>query len=98
MGEGGVSPDYFLHKMQWWEVNRYLTGLHRRYRSSYESARLLQWTLACMFHDKKNGAPPSSPQDFYKFSWEEDSQQQSSSEITEQEAADLRQMMADYKW
>ena len=52
--------------MQWWEVNRYLTGLHRRYHPTYESARMLQWFLACMFNDSKKHAAPQSPQDLYK--------------------------------
>ena len=74
--------------MQWWEVNRYLTGLHRRYHSHYEAARLLQWTLACMFRGKDK-TPPQSPQDLYKFGWEEDQPATDASEITEQDAADL---------
>ena len=98
VGEGGIDPTYFLYRMQWWEVNRYLDGLHRRHRTAWENTRALQWFLARMFGDSKKNNIPSSPQDFYKFSWEEDRQDQPASEITEQEAADLQQMMADYKW
>ena len=97
MGEGGVAPDYFLHRMQWWEVNRYLAGLHRRYHTPWENTRALQWFLACMFNDSKKHAAPKSPQDLYKFGWEEE-QTTSADEISEQDAKDLQEMMANYKW
>ena len=83
--------------MSWWEVNRYLTGLHRRYHPTYEAARMLQWFLACMFNDSKKHAAPQSPQDLYKFGWEED-QTTSATEITEEEAKDLQEMMNNFKW
>lgn len=82
--------------MQWWEVNRYLTGLHRRYHPTYEAARMLQWFLACMFNDSKKHAAPQSPQDFYKFAWEED--QTSLPDITEQDAKELQEMMDNFQW
>ena len=82
--------------MQWWEVNRYLTGLHRRYHPTYEAARMLQWFLACMFNDSKKHAAPQSPQDFYKFAWEED--QTSIPDITEQDAKELQEMMDNFQW
>lgn len=71
MGEGGVAPDYFLHRMQWWEVNRYLDGLHRRYHTPWENTRALQWWLVRMFGDSKKGIMPNNPEDLYKFIWEE---------------------------
>lgn len=85
-----------MYRMQWWEVNRYLTGLHRRYHPTYEAARMLQWFLACMFNDSKKHAAPQSPQDFYKFAWEED--QTSLPDITEQDAKELQEMMDNFQW
>ena len=96
MGEGGVAPDYFLYKMQWWEVNRYLAGIHRRHRTAWENTRALQWFLACMFNDSKKHPAPKSPQDLYKFGWEEE--QTTAPDITEQDAKDLQEMMRDFKW
>ena len=83
--------------MQWWEVNRYLTGLYRRYHPTYESARMLQWFLACMFNDSKKHAAPQSPQDLYKFGWEEDQQITTSQEITDEDQREYDEMMRDYK-
>ena len=97
VGEGGVSPEYFLQKMQWWEVNRYLVGMRRRYHPQWENTRALQWWLACMFHDKKHGAPPSHPEDLYKFGWEEKSQPEEP-QISEEEAAEMQKMMDKFRW
>ena len=96
MGEGGVAPDYFLYRMQWWEVNRYIAGLHRRHRTAWENTRALQWFLARMFGDSKKNNIPNSPQDFYKFAWEEE--QTTAPDITEQDAKDLKEMMDNFKW
>ena len=82
--------------MQWWEVNRYLAGIHRRHRTAWENTRALQWFLARMFGDSKKNNIPSSPQDFYKFAWEED--QTSLPTITDEEAAELQEMMDNFNW
>ena len=81
--------------MKWWEVNRYLAGLHRRYHSHYEAARLLQWTLACMFSGKDK-TPPQSPQDLYKFSWEEKKDDKPA--ITQEEWDEAQEMMKNCHW
>ena len=97
VGEGGLDPEYFLHKMQWWEVNRYLAGLRRRAHTPWENTRALQWWLACMFHNKKEGAPPAMPHDMYKFTWEEDDQPVEA-QMTEEEAERLQKEMDRFQW
>ena len=96
MGEGGTQPDYFLYRMQWWEVNRYLAGLRRRYHPLWENTRALQWWLACMFTDSKKSSPPNTPQQLYQFGWEQDKHRQT--RISEQEAAELQQLISAHKW
>lgn len=96
VGEGGVSPEYFLNRMQWWEVQHYLIGLRRRYHSEWETTRALQWWLVCMFPGKNN-TPPSSAQDMYKYSWEEESEPVES-QITPEEAAAMQKMMDKFRW
>ena len=87
-----MAPEYFLNKMQWWEVNHYLAGMYRRHRTAWMNTRSLQWWLACMFHDKKNGAPPQRPEDIYKFAWERDAPP-----MTEEDADFLEQICAAYR-
>ena len=84
--------------MEWWEVNRYLAGMHRRYRTPWETTRALQWWLASMFHDPKKGSGPAKPEDMYKFGWEEDAQDQSEAQLTPEEAEKLQQEMSSHRW
>lgn len=81
--------------MKWWEVNRYLAGMRRRYRPEWETTRRLEWTLACMFWDKKNGAPPHDPKAFYKFPWENEDEAPA---ITDEEKAEAQEMMRNFTW
>lgn len=91
-----MSPDYFLHQMRWWEVNRYLAGMRRRYRPTWESTRALQWWLTCMFSDRKKSSPPAHPDDLYQFTWEK--RQPVGPQITPEEAREMQEMMNNYKW
>ena len=69
MGEGGIAPDYFLHRMQWWEVERYIAGYRRRYRAAWETTRWLAHLNAQMLCGKNI---PSDIQEFYEFPWEKE--------------------------
>jgi len=66
--------------MQWWEVNRYLAGIRRRYHGQWETTRWTITHLANMFREK--GKPAFRPQDVMKFPWEKD---QAPAEITDEE-------------
>ena len=57
--------------MEWWEVNRYIAGVHRRHRTAWLNTRALQWWLVRMFGDSKKGIMPNNPEDLYKFIWED---------------------------
>lgn len=41
VGEGGCSPEYFMKHMGFSEAQRYIRGLNRRQRSSWEQTRTL---------------------------------------------------------
>lgn len=45
VGEGGLSPDYFLHRMTVTETESFLRGQDRRYRQQWEQTRLLAGTV-----------------------------------------------------
>ena len=66
VGEGGVSPAYFLREMAWWEVQRYIAGLRRRARSGWEQTRWLGWLVSAMLGNKRH----ESPDDLMPFPWE----------------------------
>ena len=90
MGEGGVEPEYFLYKMRWWEVNRYLNGLQSRQHPYWEMTRVIQWYLSCIYWDPKSPSPkPKHPQDLFKFPWEKE--QAEAQAMTEQDAKDIQE-------
>ena len=68
--------------MQWWEVNRYRSGLFSRSHAYWEMTRLIHWCLACIYHDPKSGPAPAHPDSLYKYPWEK----QPESAVTEQDA------------
>ena len=41
VGEGGLSPDYFMHHMTVAEASSFLRGQDRRHRQGWEQSRLL---------------------------------------------------------
>lgn len=41
MGEGGCSPEYFMHHMSLDEADDYMQGLQFRYRNQWEQTRFL---------------------------------------------------------
>ena len=43
VGRGGVSPEYFLDRMDIPECVAYITGLRRKERSELEKIRMVMW-------------------------------------------------------
>ena len=82
--------------MQWWEVNRFLNGMYRRQRTAWLVNRHLEWILVRMFSDSKKSTPPNSPEDLYKFGWEE--VKSDTPALTPEEIAEMHQMMRDFNW
>lgn len=82
VGEGGVSPEYFLRRMSVGEAKDYIKGLNRRHRQSWEMTRLL-----CRFvHGAGGGKNFDLP-----FSWEnENGEEEEKREATPEELAALR--------
>lgn len=39
VGEGGMSPEYFMHTLTFWEAVLFAKGVHRRYHAAWETAR-----------------------------------------------------------
>ena len=78
--------------MEWWEVNRYLAGIRRRYHAQWETTRWTISHLANMFRGK--GQQPIKPSDFVTFPWEKEETQAPT--ITDEEIADLQVEMAEW--
>ena len=51
--------------MQWWEVQRVINGIQRRFRPQWETTRWLGWIVS-----KIMGSKIDSPEDMAQFPWE----------------------------
>lgn len=67
MGKGGVSPDYFLYRMQWHEAQLYMDGLAMRDRTAWTTTRWLGWLTARLL-----GSKADDPSSLLPFPWEQE--------------------------
>jgi len=84
-----VDPDYFLRRMQWWEVQLYLDGLNMRDRATWESTRFMTHSIACMFckdveRDQRAWMP---------LPWEQSDEDTDQPEITEDYVEQMRDLI-----
>lgn len=49
VGEAGLSPQYFKRELTFSEARLIIQGLQRRYRPTYESARMLHGCIGGLF-------------------------------------------------
>lgn len=68
VGEGGISPDYFLDHMTLTEVRYFLEGLERRKRDAWEQTRILGYITA-----QVNSTRKLKQTDILSFPWDEES-------------------------
>lgn len=63
--QAGISPEYFLDKMQWYEVDEVLCNLAEKERESWEQTRLISYVIA-----QTNSTKRLKPTDIIKFRWD----------------------------
>lgn len=63
---GIVSVEYFLDKMQFYELNIICDSLHLRQKDNWEQARLVAYIIA-----QVNSKKRLKPTDIIKFGWED---------------------------
>ena len=61
----GISPDYFLDRMQWYEVEACLKGLELSERTGWEQTRYICYLVA-----QVNSSRQIKPSDVLKFEWD----------------------------
>ena len=91
-----MNPEYFLYRMAWWEVNRYIAGINRRKRTAWETTREIEWMLASIHWDRKKSAPPKSAKELMQFSWEKDEVQVP--QVTEDDIREMQERMENYQF
>ena len=49
VGEGGIQPEYFYHRMTFNEARLFIKGMQHRYRPTYEAARMIHGCIGGLF-------------------------------------------------
>lgn len=86
VGEGGVSPSYFLDKMTFGEVEAFLTGFNRRNRDAWEQTRIIGYIIA-----QANSTKKLEQTDILRFPWDEESTERKDTHVSEEEIKRLRE-------
>lgn len=85
---GGLSPDYVLDKMEFYEVNCLLKNIYLKDKESWERARFITYITA-----QCNSTKTLKPTDIMKFQWDEDYvPEEHHKSISDNDIARLRQM------
>lgn len=63
--ECGIQPDYFLDKMQWYEIESCLKGLENKNKAGWEQSRFISYIIAQVNSRKK-----LKPTDILSFTWD----------------------------
>jgi hypothetical protein len=84
----GIPPDYFLDRMQWYEVDACLKGAELSERVGWEQTRCLCYVTAQVQSRKK-----LKPSDVLSFDW--DKERKGDTEITSAEVARLKKKAAE---
>ena len=86
MGEGGVSPDYFLDKMSFAEIRYFLEGLSMRNREAWEQARVLGYIIA-----QSNSTKELKQTDILRFPWDKEESEPQANIVSDADMERLRQ-------
>ena len=93
VGEIGIDRRAFLYDLRYWEVLRIIKGYRRR--DWLKLQLMAECTYAAMYamRDPKGMTPQKMFPDLFKMEDEPEAPT-----ITEQDAQDLQDLMANYKW
>lgn len=87
----GLSPDYVLDKIEWYEINSLMKYQYYCLKDNWEQARLIAFIIA-----QTNSKKRLKLQDIVPFTWEEDGEIEDNKPITKSEIERLKQRAQDY--
>lgn len=87
----GLSPDYVLDKIEWYEINALMKYQYYSIIDNWEQARLIAYMIA-QTHSKKK----LKLQDIVPFTWEEDEENEDNQPITKTEIERLKARAQNY--
>lgn len=65
--ECGINPDYFLDRMEWYEVDSCLEGLRNKNKTGWEQTRFLGFITA-----QTQSTKQLKPTDILSFDWDKE--------------------------
>lgn len=85
MGRGGVDPDYFMHRMKWYEVRLYADGMWEREHAGWMQNRKLIYYMLIAGNVKKENGRQVAEEDIYPLPWLDEKKKQAYQEPDYQE-------------
>ena len=82
-----MSPDYFLYKMTFGEIEAFLTGFYRRNRETWEQTRILGYIIAQVNSTKK-----LKQTDILRFPWDSGDTEIKDTSVSDEDMKRLREM------
>lgn len=87
----GLSPDYVLDKIEWYEINSLMKYQYYSIKDNWEQARLIAFMIA-----QTNSKKRLKLQDIVPFTWEEDEENEDEKPITKSEIERLKARAQNY--
>ena len=95
MGEIGIDRNLFLYDLQYWEIILIVNGYRRRYRPSWEQARLIahqvHYAMGC-----PKGQTPKTAEEWVPFPWDRKDSTAADDDYTDEEVKRQREMLQEY--
>lgn len=76
--EGGIDAEYFLDRMQSYELDAIINGIENKQRPSWEQTRMIMYMIA-----QCNSTKSLNPIDILKFNWDEVKEETNWDEVKE---------------
>lgn len=87
----GLSPDYVLDKIEWYEINALMKYQYYAIKDNWEQARLIAFLIA-----QTNSKKKLKLQDIVPFAWDEDEENEDNKPITKSEIERLKARAQNY--
>lgn len=87
----GLSPEYVLDKIEWYEINALMKYQYYAIKDNWEQARLIAFLIA-----QTNSKKKLKLQDIVPFAWDEDEENEDNKPITKSEIERLKARAQNY--
>lgn len=86
--EGGLPPDYVMDRMQPYEIEIALEGLHLKHKELWEATRMVMYTIA-----QVNSRSTIDPKELLRLPWDEGADMEDSADHYEEMKKEMSNML-----